>query len=74
MRWARPLDFGLDKTGTVPRIGLSRSIRAPTQQGTPRFVAGTMARDAMKGALDNLARNAIVQQIKLAMIPAPVKV
>jgi hypothetical protein len=37
-------------------------------------VAGTMARDAMKGALDNFARNAIVRQIALGMIPAPAKV
>jgi hypothetical protein len=34
-------------------------------------VAGTMAMDAMKGALDNLARNAIVRLIALGETAAP---
>ena len=37
-------------------------------------VAGTMAMDAMKGALDNLARNAIVRLIALGEVKAPSKV
>jgi len=37
-------------------------------------VAGTMAMDAMKGALDNLARNAIVRLIALGEVTAPSKV
>ena len=37
-------------------------------------VAGTMAMDAMKGALDNLARNAIVRLIALGDVKAPSKV
>ena len=37
-------------------------------------VAGTMAMDAMKGALDNLARNAIVRLIAFGDVKAPSKV
>jgi len=37
-------------------------------------VAGTMAMDAMKGALDNLARNAVVRLVALGEAKAPTKV
>ncbi len=37
-------------------------------------IAGTMAMDAMKGALDNLARNAIVRLVALGDVKAPSKV
>ena len=36
--------------------------------------AGTMRQDAMKGALDNLARNAIVRLIELGEMTSPAKV
>jgi hypothetical protein len=37
-------------------------------------VAGTMAMDALKGALDNPARSAIVRLVALGQVTAPSKV
>lgn len=66
-----PKDTVVPESLNVRFTGHNRTFAADHWQIESR--AGTMAMDAMKGALDNLARNAIVRLIELGEAAASAK-
>jgi hypothetical protein len=67
-----PKDTVIPQSLTVRFTGHNRTFGADHWQIESK--AGTMAMDAMKGALDNLARNAIVRLVELGEAAASTKV
>jgi hypothetical protein len=67
-----PKDTVIPESLTVRFTGHNRTFGADHWQIESK--AGTMAMDAMKGALDNLARNAIVRLVELGEAAASTKV
>lgn len=67
-----PKDTVIPDSLTVRFTGHNRTFAADHWQIESK--AGTMAMDAMKGALDNLARNAIVRLIELGEAAASSKI
>jgi len=67
-----PKDTVVPQSLTVRFTGHNRTFGADHWQIERK--AGTMAMDAMKGALDNLARNAIVRLVELGEAAASTKV
>ncbi len=68
-RFKLPVDTVIPPSLKIRLTGYNKTFDADHYQ--IESVAGTMAMDAMKGALDNLARNAVVRLIALGETAAP---